>query len=74
MCYQFVLEPTIYTNSFFGDGDTSISFSEVNCQGFEGTILECNKKRYGEFTCSQNNVVGLICQESKKHKIESTVL
>ena len=60
-----ISEPVFNTSSFFGDGDTPISFSEVNCRGFESSIVECSSKKYGEFTCSRDNLVGIICQESE---------
>ena len=60
-----VIEPTIYTNSFFGDGDASIIFSEVACRGYEQSIVNCPRKEYGSFTCSRDNVVGITCQDSK---------
>ena len=62
---SIITEPIFNTNSFFGDGDTTISLSEVNCGGFEASIIDCSSKKYGEFTCSSNNVVGIICQESE---------
>lgn len=67
MRYQLLfIEPTVYTNSFFGDGDTTISISNVTCKGYEPTILNCDKLSYGSFTCGRDNVVGLICQESEE--------
>ena len=66
---SIITEPVFNTNSFFGDGDTTISLSEVNCGGFEASIIECSSKKYGDFICSSNNVVGVICQESETDKL-----
>lgn len=63
--FSFVKEPIVYTNSYFGDGDGAIVYSNFACRGYEGSVLECAKQEYGSFTCSRNNVVGIICQESK---------
>lgn len=55
----------MYTNSYFGDGDGAIVYSNTSCKGYESTILACSKQQYGTFTCSRNNVVGIACQEGK---------
>ena len=58
-------EPTVYTNSYFGDGNEAIIYSDFECGGYEQTVNECSKKEHGSFTCSLNNVVGIICRDSE---------
>ena len=55
----------MYNNSYFGDGDGAIIFSEFDCQGYELSTYSCAKKEYGNFNCSRGNVVGMTCQDSK---------
>ena len=68
-CKMFVFiydpEPTVYNNSYYGDGDGSIVISELDCKGYEPTVLDCAKKDYGSFTCSRSSIIGIVCQESK---------
>lgn len=56
-------EPTIYTNSYFGDGNLPIVYSNLQCQGYESSVLDCAKDLYGEFSCSSRNVAGVTCQD-----------
>ena len=56
-------EPTVYTNSHYGDGDGAIVYYNTSCRGYESSIVGCSKQMYGTFTCSRNNVAGVACQE-----------
>jgi deleted-in-malignant-brain-tumors protein 1 len=58
-----ISEPIVYTNSYFGDGNEAIIYSNLECGGYEGTISDCPKQSYGSFSCSRNNVAGLICSD-----------
>ena len=58
-----LVEPTVYSNSFYGDGDGAIVYYNVSCKGYEGSIVKCAKQTYGTFNCSRRNVVGIACQE-----------
>jgi deleted-in-malignant-brain-tumors protein 1 len=60
VCY---VEPTVYTNSYYGDGDGAIVYYNTTCKGYESSIIECSKQTYSTFTCSRSNVVGIACQE-----------
>ena len=60
-----IVEPTVYINSHFGDGNEAIVFSNMQCGGYEGSISDCDKMNYGTFSCSRSNVVGIICSDSK---------
>ena len=59
------IEPTVYTNSYFGDGNQAIVYSNIHCGGFEGSLIDCEKQQYGSFTCSRNNIVGIVCRDSE---------
>lgn len=61
----FLLEPTVYTNSHFGDGNEAIIYSNFQCKGYEENVNDCIKDDYDSFTCSRSNVVGIICRDSK---------
>uniref|UniRef100_A0A1X7VFB3 SRCR domain-containing protein n=1 Tax=Amphimedon queenslandica TaxID=400682 RepID=A0A1X7VFB3_AMPQE len=58
-------EPIVYTDSYFGDGNKAIIYSDFNCGGSEETVTECHKKEYGSFICSHSNTVGIICRDSE---------
>ena len=60
-----LIEPTVFTNSYFGDGNEAIIFSNFGCEGYEENIAQCRKDGYGTFTCSRSNAVGIICRDSK---------
>ena len=53
----------MYTNSFFGDGDVPIVYSNMGCRGYEASVLECTKEQIGTFSCSRDNIAGVICQD-----------
>ena len=59
------LEPTVYNNSYFGDGDVAIVLSDLQCNGYERSIVDCNPKEFGSFECPRSAVVGVRCQDSK---------
>ena len=61
--WSLYVEPTVYTNSYFGDGDLPIVYSNMECRGYENTVLECTKQEFGTFTCSRDKVVGITCQD-----------
>ncbi|XP_019850477.1 PREDICTED: scavenger receptor cysteine-rich domain superfamily protein-like [Amphimedon queenslandica] len=67
VCRQMGLgesEPTVYTDSYFGDGNEAIIYSDFNCGGYEETVSECRKRKHGSFTCSRSNTVGIICRDN----------
>ena len=55
----------MYNNSYFGDGDVAIVLSDLQCSGYERSIVDCNPKEFGSFECSRSAVVGVRCQDSK---------
>ena len=61
----FVSDPTVYTNSFYGDGDGPIFYSQMDCKGPETSIIQCDKKEFGSFECARSNVVGIACRNSE---------
>ena len=54
-------EPTIFNNSYYGDGNYPIVYSNINCRGWENAITDCNKDNYLEYTCPSGHVAGLRC-------------
>ena len=56
-------EPLVYTNSIFGDGDLPVLFSNMKCRGNEDSFEECDKRMYGNFSCSRKNIAGVKCKE-----------
>ena len=61
----FSVEPTVYTNSYFGAGNGPVIYSNLGCRGYETTVVDCPKSSYGSFTCSRKNIAGITCQDSK---------
>ena len=59
------LEPTVFINSNFGDGNEAIVYSDVQCGGYEGSLSDCVKQHYGSFHCSRSKIVGIVCRDSK---------
>ena len=56
------LEPRLFKNSYFGDGDYPIVYSNLGCGGWESNVItECKKDTYSNFTCSRDNVAGVLC-------------
>ena len=49
----------------YGIGDNPIVFNNLDCFGHEKTLLQCSKTVYPNFTCSDNNIIGLLCLDSK---------
>ena len=60
-----IVEPTVYTNSKFGDGYGPIVYSYVQCNGWEGGIHECFKYEYLQFSCSRSSVSGVLCHDGR---------
>ena len=55
--------PTIYSNSYFGDGEGPIVWSYLSCFGVESTISQCSKSQYLYFSCSRYDVAGIFCKD-----------
>lgn len=51
--------PTLYSNAFFGEGNSSNSISNLGCAGWESHIGQCNIQEYG--SCSHSDDAGLTC-------------
>ena len=56
-------DPYIYTDSHFGDGNGIILYSNFQCTGYEGSLIDCPKQQYGTFNCPRNAVVGIVCRD-----------
>ena len=66
--YTLITEPTVYTDSEFGDGSVPIVYSNIECKGFEESFNECSKKEYGSFICSRKHVAGVRCLDGMSLK------
>ena len=80
-CVTYILtEPTVYTDSEFGDGNVPIIFSNLECKGYEESLNKCNKKNYGNFSCSRKKLLELsvkmvyLTQDRSFHKYNYVVL
>lgn len=49
----------------FGEGYGPIVYSNMMCGGYERDLRDCDKDEYPMSTCARNNVVGLLCKDSK---------
>ena len=56
-------EPTVYTNSKFGDGYGPIVYSYMQCNGWEKGITDCPKYEYLQFTCLRTSLAGVLCHD-----------
>ena len=65
--YQYITisEPTVYRDSHFGDGDGPIVYSNLDCKGYEDSLSDCSKHKYGNFSCSRERVAGIKCQDGR---------
>ena len=59
-CYS---EPTIYSNSEFGEGKGPIVLSNVECGGWETDIIQCSSKEHLTFSCPRNHTAGVLCRD-----------
>ena len=67
-CYLCSLEPIVFHNSYFGAGSRPIVYSNMACIGFENTTVTCSKQVYPSFTCSRDNVAGVLCGAGKFYR------
>ena len=49
----------------YGIGNNPIVYGSVDCFGHEKSLAQCSKTVYPNFTCADNNIVGLLCLDSK---------
>lgn len=40
-------------------------YSNIKCGGWEDNIVQCNKDTHFDFTCSRDNIVGVLCGDGK---------
>ena len=59
-------EPIAYSKSYFGAGDGPIIYSQMTCGGWERDISQCTKAEVFEFTCSREQVAGVLCGYGEK--------
>lgn len=60
-----IIGAVIDTYGKYGIGENPIVFDDLDCFGHEKTLIQCSKTVYPNFTCSDNNIIGLLCLESK---------
>ena len=56
-------EPTLYSNSEFGEGEGPIVLSNVECGGWETDIFQCSSKKYLSFSCPRTHTAGVLCRD-----------
>ena len=60
-CVFIYIEPYVFSNSHFGDGQYPIVYSNVNCGGWEDSLMDCHHTIVPEFSCSRENTAGVLC-------------
>ena len=56
-------------SAYFGEGSGLILLDNVNCNGRESSIFDCNQRKLGEHDCTHNEDAGVVCAgESSKGK------
>ena len=53
--------PVAVRNARFGEGEGRIILDDVNCDGFERTLLDCRSDRIGQHDCDHSEDAGVIC-------------
>ena len=59
------VDPILYYYSQFGSGYGPIVWSSVSCEGYENSILACDKQTFPSFTCYPSNVAGVLCKDGE---------
>lgn len=63
--FNISLDPTLYYNAKFGEGNGPVVWNNIACSGWESTIQSCSKQVYPSFTCPQQYTAGMTCKDSK---------
>ena len=54
-------------SAYFGEGSGLILLDNVNCNGRESNIFDCNHRNFGEHDCEHTEDAGVVCYgESSK--------
>jgi len=54
-------------SAHFGEGSGLILLDNVNCNGRESNIFDCNQQRFGEHDCQHSEDAAVVCYgESSK--------
>ena len=57
-------------SAYFGEGSGLILLDNVNCNGRESSIFECNHNTFGEHYCEHHEDAGVVCfRESSRGMI-----
>ncbi|XP_078390910.1 scavenger receptor cysteine-rich domain-containing protein DMBT1-like [Cetorhinus maximus] len=56
-------------NAYFGTATSSFLLDEVNCNGTESELLQCQSNSIGEHNCSPNEAASVICSELIKIRL-----
>lgn len=53
-------------NAFFGEGWGDILLDDVNCNGYETNLMDCQSNALYQHTCDHSEDAGVICTNSGK--------
>ena len=56
---------TAHTNATFGEGTAPILLDNVECNGFETSLLKCDHNVIGFHDCTHQQDAGVVCITSK---------
>ena len=66
-CFDILLfifvAPITLVDSYFSDGLYPIGINNVACNGWEKSLLDCNKEPYLQFECARSDLAGVRCYE-----------
>ncbi|KAK7488811.1 hypothetical protein BaRGS_00019946, partial [Batillaria attramentaria] len=61
--------PKVRKEAFYGQGDGIVLMSDLNCQGSEVTVQDCQRKQHSEHACTHEQDVGVICSEGSRNPV-----
>ena len=56
------------TSEYYGENSYPMNVKEVECNGSEPMLLDCNLEMNGQNFCGSLEDAGIVCQGSKKNK------
>ena len=59
--FNYVVPKAIFSSPAYGRGEGPILLSHLLCNGDEDSLNNCPHRAFGEYTCSDSNIAGVVC-------------